>query len=179
MHSQAEKVNDMSDVVSRPALPIVGSILRAPEMLSVLRILTGLLFLEHGTGKLLGFPAGLPFIDQMPAGLLYFTGTMELIGGLLITIGLFTRPVAFILSGFMAVGYFWCTSHRASSRQELWRGGGAVLLRFSLPRSSRLRTLGGAERLTAALGGCQHADRLAPPAAPEQPGDDGEIERVP
>ena len=75
-------------------------------MLSVLRILTGLLFLEHGTGKLLGFPAGLPFIDQMPRGLLYFTGTMELIGGLLITIGFFTRPVAFILSGFMAVGYF-------------------------------------------------------------------------
>ena len=75
-------------------------------MLSLLRIVTGLLFMEHGTGKLLGFPAALPFIDQMPAGLLYFTGTMELIGGLLITIGLFTRPVAFILSGFMAVGYF-------------------------------------------------------------------------
>ena len=57
----------MSDAVSRPALPIVGSILRAPEMLSLLRIVTGLLFMEHGTGKLLGFPAGLPFIDQMPA----------------------------------------------------------------------------------------------------------------
>ena len=96
----------MSDVVYRPALPIVGSILRAPEMLSVLRILTGLLFLEHGTGKLLGFPPGLPFIDQMPAGLLYVTGTLELIGGLLITIGLFTRPAAFILSGFMAFAYF-------------------------------------------------------------------------
>ena len=96
----------MSDVVSRPAIPILGSILRAPEMLSVLRILTGLLLLEHGTGKLLGFPAGLPFIDQMPAGLLHVTGTFELIGGLLITIGLFTRPVAFILSGFMAAAYF-------------------------------------------------------------------------
>jgi putative oxidoreductase len=76
----------MSDVVSRPALPIVGSILRAPEMLSVLRILTGLLFLEHGTGNT--------------------TGTLELIGGFLIAIGLFTRPVAFILAGFMAVAYF-------------------------------------------------------------------------
>src|SRR5260370_39599443 len=42
----------------------------------------------------------------MPAALLYFTGTMELIGGFLITIGLFTRPVAFILAGFMAVSYF-------------------------------------------------------------------------
>ena len=72
----------------------------------VARIAAGLAFLEHGTGKLLGFPAGLPFIDKMPAGLMYFTGTMELVGGLLIVLGLFTRPVAFILSGFMAAAYF-------------------------------------------------------------------------
>jgi putative oxidoreductase len=78
----------------------------APYLLSVLRIAAGLAFLEHGTGKLIGFPAGLPFIDKMPTGLLYFTGTMELVGGVLITIGLFTRPVAFILSGFMAAAYF-------------------------------------------------------------------------
>ena len=78
----------------------------APALLSVLRIATGLLFLEHGTGKLLGFPYGLPFIDKMPAGLLYFTGGMELVGGVLIVLGLFTRPVAFILSGFMAAAYF-------------------------------------------------------------------------
>jgi putative oxidoreductase len=78
----------------------------APALLSVLRIVTGLLFLEHGTGKLLGFPHGLPFIDKMPAGLLYFTGGMELIGGALIVLGLFTRPVAFILAGFMAAAYF-------------------------------------------------------------------------
>src|SRR3974390_2619365 len=78
----------------------------APALLSALRIVTGLLFLEHGTGKLLGFPHGLPYIDQMPAGLLYFTGTMELVGGLLITIGLFTRPVAFVLAGFMASAFF-------------------------------------------------------------------------
>ncbi|MGO9419415.1 DoxX family protein [Roseiarcus sp.] len=78
----------------------------APALHSILRIVAGLLFLEHGTGKLLGFPAGLPFIDKMPAGLLYFTGTIELVGGLLIVLGLFTRPVAFVLSGFMAFGYF-------------------------------------------------------------------------
>ncbi|RBP06296.1 putative oxidoreductase [Roseiarcus fermentans] len=78
----------------------------APALHSILRIVTGLLFLEHGTGKLLGFPAGLPFIDKMPAGMLYFTGGMELVGGVLVTLGLFTRPVAFVLSGFMAVAYF-------------------------------------------------------------------------
>ncbi len=78
----------------------------ASALQSVLRIVTGLLFLEHGTGKLLGFPHGLPFIDKMPTGLLYFTGTIELVGGLLIVLGLFTRPVAFVLSGFMAVAYF-------------------------------------------------------------------------
>ncbi len=78
----------------------------APALLSALRVVSGLLFLEHGTGKLLGFPAGLPFIDKMPAGLLYFTGSLELAGGLLIVLGLFTRPVAFVLSGFMAAAYF-------------------------------------------------------------------------
>ena len=78
----------------------------APALLSVLRIMTGLLLLEHGTVKLLSFPAGLPFLDKMPTGMLYFTGAMELIGGALIVFGLFTRPVAFVLSGFMAVAYF-------------------------------------------------------------------------
>jgi len=78
----------------------------APTLLSVLRVVTGLALLEHGSGKILGFPRGLPYIDKMPTGLLYFTGAIELIGGVLIVIGLFTRPVAFVLSGFMAVAYF-------------------------------------------------------------------------
>ena len=78
----------------------------APATHSLLRIMTGLAILEHGTGKLLHFPAGLPFLDQMPAGMLYFTGAMELVGGVLITLGLFTRPAAFVLSGYMAAAYF-------------------------------------------------------------------------
>jgi putative oxidoreductase len=97
----------MSDVLPRASIaPAVIPAWLAPHLLSVLRIAAGLTFLEHGTGKLLGFPAGLPFIDKMPAGLLYFTGTMELAGGALIVLGLFTRPVAFVLSGFMAFAYF-------------------------------------------------------------------------
>jgi putative oxidoreductase len=90
---------------SAASLTVLPSSL-APALLSVLRIVTGLLFLEHGTGKLLGFPHGLPFIDKMPSGLLYFTGGLELVGGALIVLGLFTRPVAFILAGFMAAAYF-------------------------------------------------------------------------
>jgi putative oxidoreductase len=72
----------------------------APALQSVLRIMTGLLFLE------LGFPHGLPFINQMPTGMLWFTGLVELIGGILIVLGLFTRPTAFVLSGYMAFAYF-------------------------------------------------------------------------
>jgi putative oxidoreductase len=97
----------MSNAIPRStAIPAVIPARFAPYLLSVLRIAAGLAFLEHGTGKLLGLPAGLPFIDKMPTGLLYFTGTMELVGGALIVLGLFTRPVAFILSGFMAAAYF-------------------------------------------------------------------------
>ncbi len=77
-----------------------------PYFQAILRIMTGLLVLEHGTGKLLNFPV-IPGIEQMmPHGLLLFTGGVELIGGALIVVGFLTRPAAFILSGFMAVAYF-------------------------------------------------------------------------
>ena len=98
----------------------------APVAHAALRIMAGLLFLEHGTGKLIGFPAGLPFIDKMPTGLLYFTGAMELIGGALIVLGLFTRPVAFVLSGFMAVAFF--MAHFPMSIFPVLNGGEAAVL---------------------------------------------------
>jgi putative oxidoreductase len=97
-----------------------------PQLLSVMRIMVGLAFLEHGTGKLLGFPRGLPFVDQMPEGLLYFTGSVELIGGALIVIGLFTRPVAFVLSGFTAAAFF--IAHFPVSFFPAKSGGEAALL---------------------------------------------------
>ena len=76
-----------------------------PKALSILRIVTGLLFLEHGTQKLLGFP---PSEHAFPPlfSLMGFQGVLELVGGFLILIGLLTRPVAFILAGDMAVAYF-------------------------------------------------------------------------
>ena len=76
----------------------------SPRVLSVLRIITGFLLLCHGSQKLFAFP---PPEKAAPASaLMTFAGILELGGGLLILIGLFTRPVAFILCGLMAVAYF-------------------------------------------------------------------------
>ncbi len=72
---------------------------------AALRVMTGLLFLQHGTAKILGFPAVEMFKDGV-SGIVLVSGILELVGGILIILGLFTRPVAFVLSGFMAVAYF-------------------------------------------------------------------------
>src|SRR6476646_7349656 len=87
-----------------------------PRMLSVLRIVTGLLFLELGTGKLLGFP---PSDHAAPTlfSLSGVQGALELVGGFLILIGLFTRPVAFVLAGDMA-HTSWLMHLRASSQHS-------------------------------------------------------------
>jgi putative oxidoreductase len=77
-----------------------------PRLLSVLRIIAGALFLEHGTAKLLGFPHVEAFATLAQFSLPWIAGVFELVGGFLLLIGLFTRPVAFILSGEMAVAYF-------------------------------------------------------------------------
>lgn len=76
----------------------------APWFLALLRIVTALLFMSHGTMKLLGFPAS----DFQPPLLSLFgvAGILEIVGGILLVLGLFTRPVAFILAGQMAVAYF-------------------------------------------------------------------------
>jgi len=87
----------------------------SPLLLSVLRIVAGLLFLEHGTQKVLGFPAAAPHegsahaMSPLLAHLAPASGYIELIGGALLVIGLFTRVAAFICSGEMAVAYF--TAH--------------------------------------------------------------------
>jgi len=78
----------------------------APRLLSILRIMTGLLFLQHGTAKLLKIPVVPMFANlslTTPAGI---AGILELAGGVLMILGLFTRSVAFVLSGLMAVAYF-------------------------------------------------------------------------
>ena len=100
----------------------------SPQMLSVFRIMFGLLFLEHGTAKILGFPAS----PQHPAILSLggVSGLLELIGGLLIVLGLFTRPVALILAGEMAVAYFIAHAPRGFS-PLVNMGEGAILYCFA------------------------------------------------
>src|SRR5438270_11424703 len=78
----------------------------SPRLLSVLRIVTSLMLLQHGTAKFFGFPHVAAFDNLQIVSFLGAAGILELGGGLLMLIGLFTRPVAFILSGFMAVAYF-------------------------------------------------------------------------
>jgi putative oxidoreductase len=96
-----------------------------PRMLSVLRVVTALLFMEHGTQKLLGFP---PSPNPGPAlfSLLGVQGVLEIVGGFLLLIGLFTRPVAFILAGDMAVAYF--MSHAPQSFFPILNRGDAAIL---------------------------------------------------
>jgi len=77
-----------------------------PRALAVLRIVTGFLLIPHGTAKLFGVPHQAMFDGLQLVSLVGLAGVLEVIGGALILIGLFTRPVAFILCGFMAVAYF-------------------------------------------------------------------------
>ena len=86
---------------------------RALSVLSVLRIFTGLELLQHGTGKILGFPVVPMFANIHVNSLNGIGGMIELIGGVLFTIGLFTRPTAFILSGFTAAAYFMAHANKA------------------------------------------------------------------
>lgn len=97
----------------------------APQVLSVLRIVTALLFLEHGTSKILAFP--LSSASNPPAWTLnWVAGMMELIGGLLLVLGLFTRPVALLLCGEMAVAY-WLV-HAPEGPFPVLNGGEAAIL---------------------------------------------------
>lgn len=75
-----------------------------PQALGVLRIMTALQFIEHGTQKLFNFPVGTH--AGTLSGLPLAAGILEFVGGILLALGLFTRPVAFILAGEMAIAYF-------------------------------------------------------------------------
>jgi putative oxidoreductase len=105
----------------------VGIARRSPYALALLRIVSGLIFLEHGTQKFLGFPAGQSSWSghalNNPGA---FAGIIELVTGILITIGLFTRPAAFIASGTMAVAYW--MAHAPQNVFPVNNGGDAAIL---------------------------------------------------
>ena len=113
----------------------------APRLLSVLRIVTAFLFMAHGAQKLLGFPAAM---TSPPAlfSLIGLAGALELVGGALLLVGLFTRPVAFILCGEMAFAYFMAHAGPGLlAPAQPRRAGRALLLRVPLSRRSGRRTL--------------------------------------
>ena len=96
----------------------------APTMLSVLRLVSGLIFMAHGTQKLLKFPPTTRAVEL--SSISGIAGFFELIGGALIALGLFTRPAAFLCSGVMAVAYFY--AHAPRSFFPVVNGGDAAIL---------------------------------------------------
>jgi putative oxidoreductase len=98
----------------------------APRALSVLRIITGLMLIQHGMAKLLGYPVVASFANLSPFSLIGAAGFIELIGGALLILGLLTQPVAFIVSGEMAVGYFMV--HAPRSFFPLINGGTLAIM---------------------------------------------------
>jgi putative oxidoreductase len=93
------------------------------RMLSVLRIVFGLLFLQIGMAKILGFPHFANYDAIKIFQLLWFAGWIELITGALMVLGLFTRPAAFLASGEMALAYFYFINRPARSFFPLLNGG--------------------------------------------------------
>lgn len=97
------------------------------QILSLLRVITGLCLLQYGTAKLLKFPAVPMFKDvtitSWPGG---YAGTLELVLGALLTIGLFTRPAAFVLSGLMAFAYF--LGHAGRDFYPILNGGTLAIM---------------------------------------------------
>lgn len=115
-------------IVGTPGLSRTGALTAewTPRLLSVLRIVAALLFLEHGTQKLFGVPPPMGGAGPAAFTLIWFAAILEFGGGLLLLLGLFTRPVAFLLSGEMAVAYW--MAHAPRSPFPAVNGGDAAIL---------------------------------------------------
>jgi putative oxidoreductase len=97
-----------------------------PRALSVLRIIMGLMIIQHGMAKILGFPAVASFANLSPLSLIGVAGLIELIGGALLIVGFQTRLVAFIISGEMAFAYF--MAHAPKDFYPLINGGTLAIM---------------------------------------------------
>lgn len=96
----------------------------APHILSILRILASLSFMTHGTMKLFGWPSSMG--DGPLPTLILVAGIIEVVGGILLAIGLFSRPVAFLMSGLSAFAYF--IGHAGGGFFPVLNGGEAAML---------------------------------------------------
>jgi putative oxidoreductase len=99
-----------------------------PRALAVLRIITAYLLIPHGTAKLFGVPHQQMFDGLQLMSLMGLAGILEAFGGLLLLIGLFTRPVAFVLCGFMAVAYFMAHGSQGHVLLPMLNGGELAVL---------------------------------------------------
>lgn len=99
-----------------------------PRALAVLRIVTGYLLIPHGTAKLFGAPHQEMFDGLQLMSLMGLAGVLEAFGGALFLIGLFTRPVAFVLCGFMAVAYFMGHASQGSALLPMLNQGELAVL---------------------------------------------------
>lgn len=97
-----------------------------PRALSVLRLIMGLMIIQHGMAKLLGFPVVASFANLSPFSLIGVAGIIELIGGALLIVGFQTRLVAFIISGEMAFAYF--MAHAPKAFYPLINGGTLAIM---------------------------------------------------
>lgn len=98
------------------------------RMLSVLRIVSAFLLLQHGTSKLFGFPHVAYFDNLHIFSLLGAAGVIEVVGGIFLLIGLFTQPVAFVLSGLLAFAYFIGHASKGFFLMPTLNGGEAAVL---------------------------------------------------
>ena len=94
-----------------------------PYALAALRIVTAYLFIQHGTAKLFGFPYQSMFDDLQLFSLIGLAGVLEVAGGLLVGVGLYTRPAAFLMSGTMAVAYFIAHAAQGNVLAPMLNGG--------------------------------------------------------
>ena len=97
-----------------------------PQLRALLRIMTALLFMEHGLAKLVHFPVAQPGVPDPLPTILVVAGVIEIVGGALVTLGLFTRFAAFICAGEIAIGYFML--HFPKSFWPIVNGGEAAIL---------------------------------------------------
>jgi putative oxidoreductase len=128
-----------------------------PYALAALRIVTAYLFIQHGTAKLFGFPHQAMFDGLQLFSLMGLAGVLEVVGGLLVGVGLYTRPAAFVLSGMMAVAYFMAHAPQGNVIAPMLNGGelaalySFVFLLFSVTGAGALSLDGRKQRAASSV----------------------------